>query len=85
MYKIIRCIVACVNSNGEPDLYFVKVKATLDQYENGFHYQTARAAAEDEGYEAVLAYDENDSAGFAMLSLFEWDTASTVSVSEIPA
>ena len=74
----IHCIVAASNSNGDPDLFFVKVRCTQEQYDNGAHYVRAKAAAESAGYEPFLAYDEQDSAGRAMLPLFEWKTASTV-------
>jgi hypothetical protein len=82
MLETIRCIVAAVDSNGSPDFYFVKVSATQEQYDNGDHYDRAKEAAEDNGYEPRLAYDEHDAAGRAMLAQFEWDTASTVTVGE---
>jgi hypothetical protein len=74
----IKTIVACRNANGEPDLYFVKVDCTSKQYENGEHYKAANLQAEREGYDAYLAYDENDSAGRAMLPLFKWESATTI-------
>lgn len=82
---IIRCIVAAINSNGEPDLYFCKVGGTQEQYHEGLHYDTAMEAARNEGYEPKLVYDEYDNAGKAMLVLFHWDTTSTINVTEIPA
>ncbi len=77
----IRCIVAATNANGEPDLYFVMVYATEEQINNGEHYEVACAKACEEGYDAVLAYDERDTAGKAMLPLFEWNTAPVVDIS----
>lgn len=77
----IRCIVASVNSNGEPDLYFVKVFATEKQISNGEHYDAAKASANRHGYDPVLAYDEDGPAGDAMTSLFMWESASTVDIS----
>ena len=77
----IKCIVACHNSNGEPDLFFVKVEATEDQIENGEHYDRARREAELCGYDAGITsvtFDESDSAGKAMLDLFQWDTSSII-------
>ena len=79
---IVKCIVATRNSFGEPDLFFVKVSCSETQYNEGWHYEAAKEKAEDEGYESYLVYDENDSAGKAMLVLFAWDTASIVKVSE---
>ena len=74
----IKCIVAGTNANGEPDLYFCIVNCTIDQGHNGNHYDTAKEMAEDNGYEGpFVAFDERDSAGHAMLDLFEWSTAST--------
>jgi hypothetical protein len=54
---------------------------TEDQYGNGYHYDAAMKAANDEGYEPRLAFDENDSGGKAILDHFVWDSASTVKVS----
>lgn len=74
---IIKCIVACTNSSGEPDLYFAKVKCTKDQYETGKHYDAIKDEAANEGYmEPFIVYDQNDRAGKFMLSLFVWDSAS---------
>jgi len=74
----VRCVVACVNANGEPDLFFVRVECTGEEYDHGAHYDCAEDAAKEEGYEPHLAYDEHDAAGSAMMVLFEWDTASAV-------
>ncbi|MDO3380396.1 hypothetical protein [Geoalkalibacter halelectricus] len=76
----VKCIVAAHNANGEPDLFFVVVRCTEDQYHNGDHYAAANDFAEAQGYEPALAYDENDSAGRAMLGFFDWQTASSVSL-----
>jgi len=43
-------------------------------------YVAAKVAAENEGYEAMLAYDEYDAAGKAMLGLFDWDSSSIVNI-----
>lgn len=48
---ITRCIVAAINADGEPDFFFVKVDCTEDQYGNGYHYDAAMKAANDEGCE----------------------------------
>jgi len=76
--KEIKCIVAAENANGVPDLYFVKVQCTDEQYNAGDHYTMATYSAIREGYEPMLTYDEFDSAGKAMLPLFNWDSASVV-------
>ncbi len=75
--KTIKCIIACVNANGEPDLYFCKVRATQEQIEGCFHLDCAIEQANEEGYEApFVPYDEHDKAGKALCKLFEWKTAS---------
>ena len=79
----IKCIVAAINANGEPDLYFVKVSCTESEYENGVHYDLAKREAKKEGFDPVLAYDELDSAGRAMLGLFEWGSASVISTPNV--
>lgn len=79
----VRCVVAGVNASGEPDLYFVKVRCTEDEYDNGDHYERAREAADDDGYETYLTYDEHDAGGRAMVSLcHDWDTAPVVRVGD---
>lgn len=73
----VKCIVAGINASGEPDLFFTKIICrTQNQIDEGEHYERAVKAANDEGYEAKLAYDEFDSAGKAMLPLFVWESAS---------
>lgn len=69
----VRCAVSCVNSNGEVDFYFCKVVCTQDEYDNGAHYYYAKEAAENEGYETHLAYDEVECP--ALMSLFAWVSA----------
>lgn len=77
---ILRCIVACQGGEG-PDLFFVKVECTQEEYDCGDHYDKAIEAAKEQNYdEPMVAFDEKDHAGKAMLGLFEWDTASTVIV-----
>lgn len=43
--SIIRCAVASVNADGEPNFYFVKVACTQYEIDNGEHYDAAKAAA----------------------------------------
>lgn len=78
MLKPIKCIVAGRNADGEPDLYFVIVEATEEQIENGEHYDAANANAYNNGYEPFLVYDEECSAGRAMLPLFAWESATVI-------
>ena len=76
--KTIRCIVAVNNSAGEPDLFFVKVRCSEEEYNNGDHYDAAKNYFDDEGFVPKIVFDENDPGGRAMLSLFAWDTASVI-------
>jgi hypothetical protein len=78
--KKIKCVVSVVDSNGSPDFHFVIVECTEEQYNNDEHYDAAKNDAADIGYEPYLAYDEFDNAGKAMLSLFNWETANTISI-----
>jgi len=80
MRKQIKCIVSCINSNGESDLYFCIVTADESDIEDGEHYSVAKTQCELEGCEAFLVYDENDSAGRAMLPLFNWNSATNVGI-----
>ena len=58
--KIINCAVGCINSNGEPDMFFVRVNCTQSQIVMGKHYFAARDRAEKCGFEPVMVFDEND-------------------------
>jgi len=71
-------MVAATNSNGEPDFFFVKVDGTEEQIEHGWHYDAAKDEASEHGYEPYLVYDENCSAGKALMEHFVWESASTV-------
>lgn len=72
-------MVAGMNANGEPDFYFVKVQGTNEQIAEGEHYERAEREAEAEGYEGpFVGFDENDSAGAAILDCFTWKSASCI-------
>ena len=75
---IIKCVIACSNASGEPDLYFVKVRCKESQYEEGDHYRKAENQAIEDGYEEpFVSFDENDSAGRALCKLCEWSSIPT--------
>ena len=80
--SIRRCVVAGLNTNTySNDLFFIKVRGTCKQLAEGDHFQAATEAAEDQGYDnPCVCFDETDPAGSAMMSLFNWDTASIVDV-----
>lgn len=72
----IKCVVACTNANGGPDLYFVKVKCKQSEYDEGEHYEMAKESAKLEGYEGpFVVFDEIDGPT-ALFDLFEWSSAS---------
>lgn len=71
--KPIKCAVFSLNSNGEPDIFFCKIKCSQEDYDNGIHYKRAKELAEENGYDAVLACDENDPAG-QVTKLYDWKT-----------
>jgi hypothetical protein len=78
----LKVMVACIDADGCSDLFFVKVNCSKEDYEEGRHIEAAMAEADRRGYDSLLAYDVFDSAGKAMISLFEWDTASVIEVTE---
>lgn len=74
----IKCVVACYNASGEPDLYFVKVDCHPDDYENGGHYEMAEGAATEEGYSGpMVVFDEIDGPS-GLFSLFTWESSRIV-------
>ena len=73
-----KCVVACHNASGEPDLYFVRVSCSEGEYDNGEHYERAEDAAYEKGYSApMVVFDENDGPGF-LFERFVWESASLV-------
>lgn len=74
----IKCVVACHNASGEPDLYFVKVSCSDAEYDCGEHYEKAEEAAHEEGYSGpMVVFDENDGPN-SLFDMFVWESASTV-------
>lgn len=79
----LRCVVAAMNPNGRPDLFFVKVRCTQEQYDEGEHYEAAQRRAGFEGYDASsVVFDEEDDAGKPLMPLFEWTSASIIELGE---
>ena len=73
----LKMIVAGHNGNGEPDLYFCKVRCERRDYNDGEHYAIAERAAVRYGFLGhLISFDEHDSAGRNMLPLFVWESAS---------
>lgn len=72
--RIIRCGVVGSNANGSPDVFYVKVSCTEEQYENGDHYKVASTHVEEEhSFEPSITIDENDD-GKAVIDLMDWNT-----------
>ncbi len=73
----LKMIVACTNANGEPDLYFFRLKTTHDEVADGRHYDRAKIIAKEQDNEGPFVVWDEDDAPQAMLDLFEWKSAST--------
>jgi hypothetical protein len=75
----IKCIVACVNANGEADVLQLKIHCNQDQIDLGQHYDAAQNEAMDQGYEApMIIMDENEAGGKFLVPLLKWDDVTTV-------
>lgn len=73
----VKCVIACHNASGEPDLFFCKVTCTKQEYGNGDHYERAENYAKDQGYSGpMVVFDEHDGPK-ALFDLFVWESAST--------
>jgi len=74
-------MVACHNGHWEPDIYFCKIRCTLEEYNDGEHYSLSVRTAENEGYIGpFVSICEDDSAGKAIVDHFVWDSASEYTV-----
>lgn len=79
-------VVAGLNANGDPDLYFVILTSVSHgQIDFDEHYAFAREQAQDHGYEEPLvAFDAKVDCLGALEQLFTWETASRVSMEREP-
>lgn len=77
-----KCMVAGHNSQGEPDFWFLIVVATEDQIATRQHHNVAFRVAAKNGLDGDLVYDNWDTAGKALASLFEWGTASVYEIAK---
>lgn len=74
----VRCVLACINANGEPDFAFVNVWCSSDQYDDGEHYEAAKAWAKDNYYGGpFVVFDEIDGPDF-LFDHFVWKSASII-------
>lgn len=73
----VKCVVACHNAGGEPDLFFCGVKCSAEEYGVGEHYERAEEYAQEQGYSGpMVVFDENDGPK-ALFDLFVWESAPT--------
>jgi hypothetical protein len=80
---MVNCIVAVRDAEGVPDFYPVKIECTKEQYDNGEHYDAAKYTAKDDGYDAYLAYDENDLSSkyvAGLFNLFDWNSVNITDI-----
>ena len=78
---VVKVVVAGQGYNG-PDMWFVKVICNQEQLDNGDHYEAAKEWVSNNVSAADCidwVCDDKDPAK-AVLSLFNWDTASTTRV-----
>lgn len=55
--------VLATNASGEPELLHFVSAPTQAEYDDGWHYEGARSAAERAGYTPLGVFDQNDPAG----------------------
>jgi hypothetical protein len=61
--NLVRVVVCCRQSDGAPTLALCETLATVDEVNEGVHYDKAACAAEEKGYGSVSgAFDMNDPA-----------------------
>lgn len=78
---IIRCVVACINANGEPDFFFVKIGKESPATDDSLVIDKAIEIAEENGYESYgrLVYTPGDRAFKAFArNAFDWKNATLV-------
>jgi hypothetical protein len=70
----LRCVVACHDVDG-PNLYYVKVECTQQQYAKKQHYEAAEGFI-SENYDVRGPFwvcDETDACGMELIQRHEWD------------
>ena len=74
---IVRCVIAGEGING-PDLWFVKVNVSEEQYDQEEHREIAKRWAEEQGVdELCVVLDEYDNPK-SLFDLFVWESASII-------
>jgi hypothetical protein len=74
MDLVIKCAVGCQGGDG-PELHFVRVQCTQEQYENGEHYEAASEYVTDDHNVGgpFWVVDENDPAKDVLILCNWWD------------
>jgi hypothetical protein len=81
--KTVRCVFAATNSEGVPDFGFVIVACDQEEYDEGLHYDAAKAWAGENDYEGpFVVFDENDGPDF-LFEHFVWESASTITPKDL--
>jgi hypothetical protein len=77
---VYKMIVAATNANGDPDFYFCKVDCTEQDAQLGLHYEAAKNAAKDNGYEGEMFAFDGDDPPKPLFNLFNWDSVCPLSL-----
>lgn len=69
----IKCVVACGYAGDGPGFVPVRIRCTRDQYDNGDHYEAAKAVAREADAEGpFVVFDEHDGPAW-LFQQFKWD------------
>lgn len=72
--RTVRCILSCVNANGQGEFVPVKVVCNDDDYDLGNHYGAVKAWAKAHDYEdPYVVVDEIECRPATVLAAFDWD------------
>jgi hypothetical protein len=78
--RTFRCVVACYNAAGVPDLVAYRVKCLSMEFVHGDHYMAAQEQAENDGYDTpAVVFDDKDGPDW-MFAAFNWFEAPLVEV-----
>jgi hypothetical protein len=61
----IKCVLATLSNDGQPDLFFCEVIASHEDLEMGHHYDAVRQLGEENGYDvnsSDIVFDEDSPA-----------------------
>jgi hypothetical protein len=80
-HRKVKVAVGCTGHNG-PDLFFVVVDCTQEQYDNGEHYEAAQGIVMENNYVGgpYWCVDENDPAKAVLTLCADWNQAETTMV-----